>query len=188
MMMVTRDGVQRTAREIVEKQKDKLLILGPVVGRVQTDMLGPAISRSFAIASRTGVIPPAPESIQGMPLNIIYIGLLAQAQKMAQTAALEQGVTFVGSVVGVFEEAKDLINIDEGIRDYFDSVGVSPKVIRSPEEVAQIRAERQKQMAQAKMEQDAMAAVQGAKVLSETKVGGGGSALDYMTGASTAGQ
>jgi hypothetical protein len=188
MMMVTSNSREMTAREVVEKQKDKLLILGPVVGRVQTDMLGPAISRSFAIASRAGVIPPAPESIQGMPLNIIYIGLLAQAQKMAQTAALEQGVTFVGSVVGVFPEARDLINIDEGVRDYFDSIGVSPKVMRSPDEVAAIRQAQQEQAAQLKQEQDAMATVQGAKLLSETNVGGGGSALDVMTGNTQAGQ
>jgi hypothetical protein len=188
MMMVTSNSREMTAREVVEKQKDKLLILGPVVGRVQTDMLGPAISRSFAIASRAGVIPPAPESIQGLPLNIQYIGLLAQAQRMAQTAALEQGVTFVGSVVGVFPEARDLINIDEGVRDYFDSIGVSPKVMRSPDEVAAIRQAQQEQAAQLKQEQDAMATVQGAKLLSETNVGGGGSALDVMTGNTQAGQ
>ena len=189
MMMVTSNSREMTAREVVEKQKDKLLILGPVVGRVQTDMLGPAISRSFAIASRAGVIQPAPESIQGLPLNIQYIGLLAQAQRMAQTAALEQGVTFVGSVVGVFPEAKDLINIDEGVRDYFDSIGVSPKVMRSPDEVAAIRQAQQEQAAQLKAEQDAMATVAGAKIMSDTKVGGGASALDHMVGmAGQAGQ
>lgn len=187
MMMIKQDGTQRTAREVVEKQKDKLLILGPVVGRVQTDMLGPAIERSFAIASRAGVIPPAPIQIQGMTISIQYIGLLAQAQKMAATAALEQGVQFVGSVAGVFPESVDNVDIDAGIREYFDSLGVSPKVMRSPEEVAAIRQSRAEANQAAQQQEQAMAMVQGAKTLSETQVGGGASVLDHMVGAANEG-
>ena len=182
MMMINQDGTQRTAREVVEKQKDKLLILGPVVGRVQTDMLGPAIERSFAIASRAGIIQPAPEHIQGMPLNISYIGLLAQAQKMAATAALEQGVAFVGGVAGVFPEAIDNVDIDEGIRSYWDSLGITPKTLRSPEAVAAIRQSRQQAQQAAQQQEQAAAMVDGAKTLSETKVGGGASVLDHMIG------
>lgn len=181
MMMVTSGSREMTAREVVEKQKDKLLILGPVVGRVQTDMLGPAISRSFAIASRAGIIPPAPESIQGLPLNITYIGLLAQAQRLAATASLEQGMAFMGSIVGVFPEAKDNVDPDQVTRDYWESLGISPKTLRSPDEVAKIRQAQNEAMAQAKQQRDLAALVDGGKTLSETNVGGA-NALEHILG------
>ena len=187
MMMVSQDQHEMTAREVVEKQKDKLLILGPVVGRVQTDMLGPAISRSFAIASRAGVIPPAPMQIQGMAINIQYIGLLAQAQKMAATAALEQGMKFVGEIGGLFPGSIDNVDSDKVIRNYWDSLGIAPDTLRSPDAVAEIRQAQQQAQAQAQAQQSALAAVQAAKTLSDTQIGGGASALDHMTGQAQAG-
>ena len=178
--MVQSDSKEMTAREVVEKQKDKLLLLGPVVSRVQKDLLGPAIQRTFMIAMRAGALPPPPQSIWGMPIAIRYIGLLAQAQQMARTAAIEQGVKFVGDVVGVFPEAKDLVDIDKAVTEYCDSLGAD--IVRSPEKVAQIRAQMQKAM-QAQQQQAAMAQLaQTGKTMSDTTVGGGASLLDHVLG------
>jgi acyl-CoA reductase-like NAD-dependent aldehyde dehydrogenase len=115
-----------------------------------------------------------------MPIAIRYIGLLAQAQQMARTAAIEQGVKFVGDVVGVFPEAKDLVDIDKAVTEYCDSLGAD--IVRSPEKVAQIRAQMQKAM-QAQQQQAAMAQLaQTGKTMSDTPVGGGASLLDHVLG------
>jgi acyl-CoA reductase-like NAD-dependent aldehyde dehydrogenase len=99
---------------------------------------------------------------------------------MARTAAIEQGVKFVGDVVGVFPEAKDLVDIDKAVTEYCDSLGAD--IVRSPEKVAQIRAQMQKAM-QAQQQQAAMAQLaQTGKTMSDTPVGGGASLLDHVLG------
>lgn len=186
MMMVSADNHEMTAQEVVEKQKDKLLLLGPVVGRVQTDMLGPSLRRILPIGIRAGVIPPPPPQLVGLPLNIKYIGLLAQAQKMVATAAIEQGMKFVGGLEGVFPGAKDNVDVDEAVRQYYDALGINPKILRAPDAVAQIRAAQAKAAEQQRQQEQAMAAVQGAKTLADTQVGGA-SALEHIMGIPGAG-
>lgn len=181
MMMINSQDTEKTAREIVERHEEKLFMLGPVIGRVKSDMLDPAYHRVFNIAVRAGLIPPAPQIIQGMQLVPQYISILAQAQKMAGTAAIEQESAFVGTLAGAYPEVKDVMDPDEAVREHAAMIGVPPKMIRSQDQVAQIRAARAKQMQDAQAKQDAMAAVQGAAALGKAQVGGG-TALGHILG------
>lgn len=185
LMMIDADargeGGEKTAREIVERHEEKLFMLGPVIGRIKSDLLDPAVERCLAIAIRQRLIPPPPKIIQGLNLKPQYISMLAQAQKMAGTAAIEQEASFVGTLAGAFPEAKDLFNPDEAIRAHSDMVGAPPKMIRSPEEVAQIREARMKAMQAQQDQANALAAVQGAANLSKAQVGGG-NALEHILG------
>lgn len=156
-------------------------MLGPVIGRIKSDLLDPAVDRCFAIALREHLIPPPPKSIQGLNLKPQYISILAQAQKMAGTAAIEQESAFVGTLAGAFPEVKDVFNPDEALRAHAEMLGGPPKMIRAPEEVAQIRAARMKAMQAQQDQANAMAAVQGAANLSKAKVGGG-NALEHILG------
>ena len=46
---------------------------------------------------------------------------------------------FVGQIAGSSPKALDTIDVDEAIQDYADMLGVSPRVLASPQAVAQIR-------------------------------------------------
>jgi hypothetical protein len=107
-----------------------------------------------------------------MPLKIEYISVLAQAQRMVGITAIEQSVGFIGNIAALFPEAKDKLNVDEAIDQYTDMLGTPPKIIRSDDMAGKIRAERAQQQAAMIQAQNAAAAVQGAKVLSETDTGG----------------
>lgn len=182
MMLINSDpGTERTAREIVERHEEKLLMLGPVLGRVKSDMIDPAITRIFAMAHRANLIPPAPQAIQGRDMKIEIVSILAQAQKMAQTAAIEQTLGFLGSVVGTFPEAKDNIDIDAAIRKYADMLGVPADIIRSAISMADIRKARANAAQQIQGQQAQMAAVQAAATLAKIPVGGG-NALTHLLG------
>lgn len=181
LMMIQSEKTDMTAREVVERHEEKLLMLGPVIGRVKSDMLDPTFDRVFNIGFRAGIYPPPPRAIQGMPLHVEYISLLAQAQKMVGTAAIEQTAAFVGSLVPVYPQAADNFDADEAIREYSDMIGSPPKIIRSKEDMMNIRAEKAKQAQAAQNAQAMAAAAQTGKVLSDTKVGGG-SALEHLLG------
>jgi len=126
-----------------------------------------------------GLIPPFPEELSGMEINVEYISMLAQAQKMVGTTAVEQAMSFAGGLAAAKPAVLDKIDEDEAIDAYSEMLGIPPKIIRSAEAVAKYRAEKEKAM---KASQAAAAIPQmadTAKVLSETKVGEN-SALDAL--------
>lgn len=181
-LMISQLETVRTATEIVERKEEKLIMLGPVLERVHDEMLTPAVERVFNIMMRAGLLPPAPPELQGVEIQIEYISMLAQAQKAVATAGVEKLVGFAGNLAAVNPNVLDKVDFDAAIDEYGTMLGVSPKIIIPQEKVDAARQERARQaQAQRAMEQG-MAAVQGAKVLSETPVGRGGTALDQIMG------
>ena len=79
---------QMTAREVTERSAEKLVLLGPVLERLHTEALSVAIDRTMSIADRFNLLPEPPLEIQGQPLKVEYISLLAQAQKALHHCSL----------------------------------------------------------------------------------------------------
>lgn len=168
-----------TAAEIFSRNEEKMRLLGPVLERLQGELLDPLIDRSFSIMLRKGLLPEPPRELQGMKIDVEYISILAQAQKMIGKASIENTMTFAASIAPVFPGVVDLVDSDEAMREYADMNGAPAKMIRSAEDVEKIRQNNAKAEAAAKQEKDMGAMVQGAKVLSDTKIGQG-SALDQL--------
>lgn len=167
---------------VIEMKEEKLLMLGPVLERLNDEALNPLIDRAFSLMVRKNMIPPPPEVMQGMPLRIEYISVMAQAQKSIGLSSLTQAVGFIGQLAQVKPEALDKLNIDEAIDSYAEMSGVSPTVILPQEQVDQIRQQRAQQQQQAQAAAMAQAAAQGAKTLSETQTSEP-SALTALAGA-----
>lgn len=157
-----------TATEIVERHEEKLLLLGPVVERQQAELLDPTIDRAFGILNRAGLLPePPPELEEGQELRVEYISLLAQAQKLVGTQAVERTMTFAGNAAQLNPEILDKVDFDEALDIYADLVGAPPRILRADDDMVAIRQQRQQAMQtqQAMVEADAM--TEGAKKLSE---------------------
>jgi hypothetical protein len=179
-MMISQAGrANMTAREVVERHEEKLLMLGPVLERLESELLDPLIDLAFERMLEAGLIPPPPEELQGMDINVEYISMLAQAQKMVGTTAIEQTVAFVGNLAAAKPAILDKLDEDEAVDQYAKMLGIPPKIIRSDEATAAIREERQAAEQAAQAAATMPAVVEGAKTLSETKVGQN-SALDAM--------
>jgi hypothetical protein len=170
-MFAMSDSSQMTAREVEERHQEKLLVLGPVMERLNDELLDPIIDRTFAIMLRKGLIPPPPTALEGEALRVEYISIMAQAQKLIGTASIERLVSFVGNLAGVTPAVLDKIDFDEAVDEYGSMLGVSPKVVISADKVADKRAARAK-AEQDKVMADRMTQAAGAaKLLSETGVG-----------------
>lgn len=170
LMLAQSDRRQITAREIEERHEEKLLALGPVLERINQDMLDPLIDNLFYIMTEQGLLPEVPEELQNVEYNIEYISVMAQAQKLAGIGNIERFVGFVGQMAGINPESVNKVDMDATIEDYADKVGVSPALVRTKEQMEAIREE---QAMAAQAEQDAMMAsqaVQAGKTLSETKM------------------
>lgn len=182
LMVTEMDRAQITATEIAERKEEKLLMLGPVLESLNHEMLDPNIDRAFAIAQRAGILPPPPEELQnGSELKVEYISILAQAQKAVSTASMEATAVFAMNLAAANPDALDKIDMDQMIDEHARAKGAPVKVIRSDDDVAEIRENRAQQMQQQQMMEQAAQAIQGAKTLSETSTDGD-NALAAMMG------
>lgn len=172
LMLAESDRREITAREIDERHEEKLLALGPMLEQLNQDVLDPLIERIFAIMERKGLLPEAPAEIQGAQLRVEYVSIMAQAQKQIGLAALERAASFGAQVAQVDGSVLDEIDTGELVRQYFESAGTPPKIIRSKEDVAALRAQREKAQAQAQAAEAAPKLAGAAKDLSDASTGG----------------
>lgn len=144
------EGVQpRNQLELTQRNQERLLQLGPVLERLHNDFLSNMIERTFNIMARKGLLPAPPDELAGQPLSVKFVSSLAMAQRSAQIAAINDMRLFVTeSASGGFPEAADKFNADEAISELSLVMGVPANIIRSAEEVAQIREQRGQAQAQ----------------------------------------
>ena len=175
---------------VIEMKEEKLLMLGPVLERLNDECLNPLIDRTFSIMARKNLLPPPPDVLQGMPLRIEYISVMAQAQKSIGLSSLSSTVGFIGQLAQDKPEALDKLNVDQAIDAFAEMSGVSPTVIVPQEQVEQVREQRAQQQQQQQMVAMGMAAAQGAKTLSEAQTADPSvlTALSNAAGAPAGGQ
>lgn len=167
MLTIASDRRQVTAREIAERHEEKLIVLGPVLEALDHGLLQPIVETTFQYMQRSQILPPPPEELENVAIKIEFVSLLAQAQKMVGTAAIERTVGFVGSLGQVKPGALDLIDEDVMVREFADQVGAPVESIRTPEEVAALRQQRAEQAQQQQMLQNAEPMANAARLISE---------------------
>lgn len=179
-MMISNLDTVRTATEIDARREEKLIQLGPVIERFENEVLDTIIDRVFAIMARRGLFETPPAEIGGADINVQYISMLAEAQRAASTAGIERLFQVVGNLVGVKPDIVDTLDWEKGIEIYADRLAVEPELINSPDEIAALRQARAEAEQQQAMLAAGAEAAKAGKLLSETDVGGGESALQAM--------
>lgn len=171
MQMVGRSGM--TATEVIERQEEKLRLMAPHLGRVQSEFLAPKISRRFFLLWRAGQIPPPPEVLarSGAGLRVKYTSAAAMAQRSAEGAAIVRLLADVSPLAEFKPRVLDRLSEDDLVEALAEARGTPARVLRSREEADAIgaaRAEQEQAMAAMQMAQagagaakDAAAAVGG---------------------------
>ena len=132
--------------------------------------------------TRNKLFPPAPAELQGRNLTIQYVSILAAAQSAVGTVPTERFLQVVGNLVQVYPEARFVPNIVDLLLDYAKDTGVKAKNLHTKDEIeSQIAGENAATRQEQSMQQGS-AAVEAAKLLSETDVGGGANALQAALG------
>jgi hypothetical protein len=149
LMLSESDRRQITAREVDERHEEKLLALGPVLEQLNEDVLDPLIDRAFNIMLRAGLIPEPPRELEGQPLTVEYISIMAQAQRMVGLAALDRFAGFVSQIAQVAPNVLDRIDDDALIDHYAEATGVPPNLLRSADEAQAMRDARAQSQQQA---------------------------------------
>lgn len=189
LMLEQKVGDRATAYEVAQKIQEKLQVLGPVIESLIAESLKPKLKRIYNICKRKGMIDPPPPSLQGVPLDLEFISMLALAQKGAATGGIERLMQLLGGLQAVYPQAKDNIDVDALVREYNELLGNPQKILFGPDDVAQQRqaaaqqAQQQQQMAaMSQVAEAAGKAAPAAQVLQNTDVGGGQNVLGRLLG------
>jgi hypothetical protein len=161
-------GPQMTATEVLQRTEEKLRLMGPILGRVQTELLGPIIDRTFAILGRQGKFSAAPDILQGQTIEIVYVSPIAQAQRQQEANGFLRAQEVLIGLTNFNPDLLDNLDQDKVFRDFVQLFGVSPDKLRPPQERDDIREQRNQQRAQ---QQTIEALQQGGEALQSIKAG-----------------
>ena len=157
-----------TATEVLQRQEDRMRLISPMVGRMQSEFLGPIIKRVFAIAARRGMLPAPPPALQG-GLKIEYTSPVVQAQKSTRLFAFSRLMEVLKPLAEVKPEVLDKMDAD-GTFEWVHKLLDAPMEMLAPDEAVEAaraeRAQQQQQLVQAETLQKGGA---GVKSLSDAR-------------------
>jgi len=174
------EGPQMTATEVQVRYELMQRLLGPTLGRFQSEFLNPLIERVFGIMYRAGALMKEPDIIQGTKIDVEYLGPLARSQRMEESVAIERLYSLAMNIAQIDPAIMDNIDHDEAVRLRGKLLGVPKTVLRGKDDVDNMRTMRaeQAQMAQMAQEQQALGKAQkdqaqAAKILADPNVSSG---------------
>ena len=173
LMLANATDTRMTATEVAERHEEKLLMLGPVLERLHNELLNPLIETTFHYMVKAGILPPPPEEMKGVEINVEFVSMLAQAQRAVGANSVDRFVGNLGAVAQYKPDVLDKFDSDKWAEAYSDMLGVDPSLIVADDKVAIIRQQRAE--AQAQAQQSAMAEQQSktAKNLAQSPVNDG---------------
>lgn len=152
-LLLTQSDKRMTATEVYERNAEKLLMLGPTLERLRSELFQPLIQRVLGIMKRYGKILPVPAILQGREWEIEMQSSLALAQKSTDIAAIENITAFAGNLARISPQVLDNLDLDEMLVHNAKLLGVPLSLLRGRDKVAQLREQRRQEQAAAQTEQ-----------------------------------
>jgi len=158
-----------TATEVQVRYELMQRLLGPTLGHLVDDFLNPAVSRAFNIAYRAGRLPEPPKIVLevGSKLDIEYTGPMARSHKQEQVISTTNWMSQLAEYAQVDPTVLDVVDTDKMPRELGHMGGVPAVMMRSKDEVADIRTKREEQMKAAQEAENAKNQGQGQKAAAE---------------------
>lgn len=145
---------QMTATEINTRVAIIRQMLGPLYGRFQSEYLIPLLDRCFGLALRSGVLGNPPQELQGRNLSFKFMSPMARSQQMEEVVATEQYIASIANAAQIDNTILDNVNFDAAAQVMATGRGVPAAILRSAEEIQDLRKARQEaQEKQAEMQQ-----------------------------------
>ena len=153
------EGPQMTATEVQVRYELMQRLLGPTLGRFQSEFLNTLIERVFGLMLRAGALSLAPDIIENQQVDVEFVGPLARSQRMEEAVAVERLYQLAMQIGQADPQILDIINHDQAIRMRAELLGVPKSVLRGVDEVEELRMMRaqQQQMQQEMMMQQQQA-------------------------------
>lgn len=136
--------------EIFERIAEKMTVLGPSVGRYNSQVLNPTIQRTIGLLERQGRLPDRPpELLEDPNYEIEFVSRLSLAQRNGELQSLQNALGLAGQMAQFDPNVLDRIDADKAVDAVWGITGAPVQMLRDDDEVSDIRDAR----AQAQAEQ-----------------------------------
>jgi len=139
-----KDSPAMTATEVSVRYELMQRLLGPTLGRLESDFLDPLVTSTFADLVRYKRLPDMPAVVQDSrdpTVNVEYTGPMARAQKLDQAQSLTQFLGAVAQMGEVNPQALEKVDWDQSVSLMAEYYGAEPKVLVSEAEMKKKRRE-----------------------------------------------
>ena len=133
------------------------MLLTPTMGRQQSESLGPLIERELGLLYEHGRLPPMPPALleAGGEYEIVYDSPMSRMQRAEELVGVQRTMELLAPFAQIDPTVLDIFDRDELARLTAEVSGVPTPVLRSPDALRQLRADRAEQEQQAMMMQAA---------------------------------
>lgn len=144
--ILTDPNSRMTTTEVLEVMAKQGVLVRPYMNRYRTEKQQPMCERDLDLALRAGQIEPfPPEVIEAGAWPLIDyenpLAAMARAESTTKTLRFVEALTPIAQVDN--GAVYDYLDTDEMVPGLASEIGVNPKYIRDPKQVAEMRAKRQ---------------------------------------------
>lgn len=152
-------GPQMTATEVLQRTEEKMRLLGPMLGRQQSEFLRPLIERVFEIMTRRNMVPVDDNVLQifksrGIDrLDVNYSSMIAKAQRVQDGQNIERTMQAIAPFASFDQSVLDNFDGDKAVRAVAKIFGFPQSVLRDQKDIKATRDARAQAQAQAVQQQ-----------------------------------
>ena len=141
-LRLQKENIQMTATEVMDRRNEKLQLMAPMLGRLESELYSPMIQRSYELLALIGEIEDAPPEMAGDQLIIEYVSPAVRAQMTGKITMIVQTLNDLTPVAAIAPSIFDRYNFDKIADVINDLRGITPEILRTDEELAALRKER----------------------------------------------
>lgn len=168
-----RNTDRMTATAVLELKDEKLSLIGPQVGRIQSEYVGPLLQRVYGILQRNNSLPSVADDLADLVtkygLEITYSSPLFNTQRRQEPVALQRTLQTIMPLIQMDPRIVQNFDLDAITRSITEVYGAPPSYLKPSEDV---QAERQKaEQQQAQLQAQAQQSVEVDNVSKLAKAG-----------------
>jgi hypothetical protein len=161
-----------TATEVLQRAQEKGQLLAPIIGRIQSELFGPMITRELDIADRAGLIPPPPANLQKagrIDFEVVYESEIQVAQRKSKALAVAATIQQAEPLMNIDPQVAKMINAKRTLSIIADANGAPAGMLNTPDEDAATEQAMQQQQQLANLAQLAGPGSQAIKNLADAQ-------------------
>ena len=145
---------QMSATEFMARKREAAQQTGPAISMYEPQILDKVLSRTFNVAQVLGFMPDPPEGLGGnFILSAEYLGPLSQMLRQTGSDSTRQLITDVMNIAQIQPEVLDKLDLDQAVDELARGIAAPGSIIRSDDQVAEMRQQRAEQQAQMQEQQ-----------------------------------
>ncbi|WP_271896313.1 portal protein [Candidatus Phyllobacterium onerii] len=128
-----------TATEVTQRTEERMRLLGPILGRMESELLGPIINRIFGLLLRMGKLPEQPEELDDQEWVVEYVSPIALAQRGQKVERVLNALTIAGQMAAVADSGSPSLSRLKGdaiLPWVFTELNADPDLLEDDEAVA----------------------------------------------------